>query len=332
MNEVAYSSAPGVVTVAEESTAWPGVSHPTYTGGLGFGFKWNMGWMHDTLRYIGQGPDPPPPPPPRPHLRPALRLHRELHPAAQPRRGRARQGLAPRQDAGRPLAALRQPARLFRLHVGASRQEAPVHGRRVRPGARVEPRPQPRLAPARRPHASRRSAISCATSTAPIAASPALHERDCEAGGFEWIVSDDDDNSVIAWLRRGDDDGRPVVVVANFTPVPRHGYRLGVPLPGFYKEIVNTDAAGYGGAQCRQSRRPMGGGRREPRPAVLDHPDGAAARDRLPRTAGVSVDPSPSGEGRVGESRPGWVTRVQDGVSRHGPTRLGRCRVRVRPP
>jgi 1,4-alpha-glucan branching enzyme len=76
---------------------------------------------------------------------------------------------------------------------------------------------------------------------------PALHERDCEAGGFQWIVSDDDDNSVIAWVRRGDDGNRPVVVVSNFTPVPRENYRLGVPLPGFYREAVNTDAAHYGG-------------------------------------------------------------------------------------
>jgi 1,4-alpha-glucan branching enzyme len=77
---------------------------------------------------------------------------------------------------------------------------------------------------------------------------PALHERDCEAGGFQWIVSDDDDNSVIAWVRRGDDEGRAVVVISNFTPVPREGYRLGVPLPGFYREILNTDAVIYGGS------------------------------------------------------------------------------------
>jgi 1,4-alpha-glucan branching enzyme len=77
---------------------------------------------------------------------------------------------------------------------------------------------------------------------------PALHERDCEAKGFEWIVSDDRDNSVIAWLRRGDDDKALAIVVSNFTPVPREGYRIGVPLPGTYREAVNTDAALYGGA------------------------------------------------------------------------------------
>ncbi|MDP8920725.1 MAG: alpha amylase C-terminal domain-containing protein, partial [Pseudomonadota bacterium] len=77
---------------------------------------------------------------------------------------------------------------------------------------------------------------------------PALHERDCDAKGFEWIVSDDRDNSVIAWLRRGDDENSVAVVVSNFTPVPREGYRIGVPLPGFYREVINTDAALYAGS------------------------------------------------------------------------------------
>jgi 1,4-alpha-glucan branching enzyme len=76
---------------------------------------------------------------------------------------------------------------------------------------------------------------------------PALHERDCEWKGFEWIVSDDRDNSVIAWARRGDAEDSIAIVVSNFTPMVREGYRIGVPLPGFYREVVNTDAAEYGG-------------------------------------------------------------------------------------
>jgi 1,4-alpha-glucan branching enzyme len=77
---------------------------------------------------------------------------------------------------------------------------------------------------------------------------PALHERDCEAKGFEWLVADDRDNSVIAWARRGDDAKSLAVVVSNFTPVPRERYRIGVPFAGFYREAINTDAAQYGGS------------------------------------------------------------------------------------
>jgi 1,4-alpha-glucan branching enzyme len=77
---------------------------------------------------------------------------------------------------------------------------------------------------------------------------PALHERDTEAAGFQWLVSDDAENSVIAWARRGDDPEKVAIVVSNFTPVPRESYRLGVPLPGFYREALNSDAQIYGGS------------------------------------------------------------------------------------
>jgi len=77
---------------------------------------------------------------------------------------------------------------------------------------------------------------------------PALYERDSAAEGFAWLVADDHDNSVIAWARFGQDEGGVAVVVSNFTPVPRSGYRIGVPRPGFYREAVNTDATVYGGS------------------------------------------------------------------------------------
>ena len=131
-NELVHAREPGVISAAEESTAWPGVSRPTYVGGLGFGFKWNMGWMHDTLSYFQRDPDPPQPPPPRADVLARLRVERELHPPALARRGRARQGLAAREDAGRPLAAACEPALALRVHVVASRQEAALHGRRAR--------------------------------------------------------------------------------------------------------------------------------------------------------------------------------------------------------
>ena len=131
-NELVHAREPGVVSAAEESTAWPGVSRPTYLGGLGFGFKWNMGWMHDTLSYFQRDPDPSPASPSRADVRARLRVERELRAAALPRRGRARQALAALEDARRPVAAACEPANALRVHVGSPREEARVHGRRAR--------------------------------------------------------------------------------------------------------------------------------------------------------------------------------------------------------
>ncbi|HEX8166690.1 MAG TPA: 1,4-alpha-glucan branching protein GlgB [Beijerinckiaceae bacterium] len=247
MNEVAYQSAPGVVTVAEESTAWPGVSHPTYTGGLGFGFKWNMGWMHDTLRFISKEP-----------------VHRRYHhhdltfgllyaftenfilPLSHDEVVHGKGSLLGKMpgDRWQRFANLRaylgfmwgHPGKKLLFMGGEFGQERewnhdvsldwhllddPFH-RGLKDLVRDLNRAYRDL--------------------------PALHERDCEAGGFQWLVSDDADNSVIAWARFGDEPGRVTVVVSNFTPVPRVGYRVGVPEGGFYREAVNTDAAPYGGS------------------------------------------------------------------------------------
>ena len=132
MNELAYGEHPGVMTVAEESTAWPGVSQADLgrRAGLRLQMEHGVDARHPGIH--GQGPGPSPLASPPDDLRPALCLLRELRPAAQPRRGGARQGLDPGPDAGRHLAEVRQPARLLRLHVGPSRQEAPVHGPGVR--------------------------------------------------------------------------------------------------------------------------------------------------------------------------------------------------------
>ena len=192
---------------------------------------------------------PPQIPPPPDDLRHPLCLQRELRPAAQPRRGGPRQGLAARQDARRPLAEVRQPARLFRLHVDPSRQEAAVHGRRVRarsasgtttssldwhlldepPHRRMQrpgPRPQPAL---------------------PRTAGPSRQGQRCRPAS-SGSTATDAANSVYAFLRYGDDGDAPVLVVCNFTPVVREGYRIGVPREGRWVERLNTDAGVYGGS------------------------------------------------------------------------------------
>jgi len=262
MNEVAYATAPGAITIAEESTAWPGVSHPTYTGGLGFGFKWNMGWMHDTLRYISKDP-----------------VFRRYHhhdltfgllyafsenfilPLSHDEVVHGKGSLIRKMpgDQWQRFANLRayfgfmwgHPGKKLLFMGGEFAQERewnhdhsldwhllddPFHK-----GVQVLIRDLN--------HAYR--SIS------------ALHECDCESKGFEWLVSDDRDNSVIAWLRRGDDEGSIAVVVSNFTPVPQEGYRLGVPEPGFYREALNTDAAVYGGSNVGN----LGGVRAEEMPS-----------------------------------------------------------------
>jgi 1,4-alpha-glucan branching enzyme len=246
MNEVAYASSPGAITIAEESTAWPGVSHPTYTGGLGFGFKWNMGWMHDTLRYFSKDP-----------------IHRRHHhhdltfgllyafsenfmlPLSHDEVVHGKGSLLGKMpgDRWRRFANLRayyafmwgHPGKKLIFMGGEFGQERewnhdasldwhllddPLHG-----GVQSLMRDLNRA----------------------YRSIGALHERDCEAGGFRWLVSDDADNSVIAWARFGEAADDMAVVVSNLTPVPREGYRIGVPRPGFYREVINTDAEAYGG-------------------------------------------------------------------------------------
>ncbi len=252
MNEVAYGTCPGVVTVAEESTAWPGVSHPTYTGGLGFGFKWNMGWMHDTLRYIGKEP-----------------VHRRYHhhdltfgllyafsenfilPISHDEVVHGKGSLLGRMpgDRWQRFANLRAYLGFMWGHPGKKllfmgcefgQEREWNHDASLDWHLTNDPFHGGTQALVRDLNRAYRDL-------------PALHERDTEASGFQWLVSDDADNSVIAWARFGDDPERPAVVVCNFTPVVRHGYRLGVPAGGYWREVVNTDAAIYGGGNVGNS-------------------------------------------------------------------------------
>ena len=203
INEVVHGREPGVITAAEESTAWPGVSRPTYLGGLGFGFKWNMGWMHDTLAYFEHEPDPPPLAPPRADVLARLRLHGELHPAALARRGRARQGLDARQDAGRPLAAARQPAHAATPTCGRTPARSCCSWATSSPRSSEwsEERSLDWHLLENPQHVGR--AVARARPQPPVPRTPALWERDFDGAAFWWIEPNDAENSVFAFARIG---------------------------------------------------------------------------------------------------------------------------------
>jgi len=247
MNEVVYGTSPGAITIAEESTAWPGVSHPTYTGGLGFGFKWNMGWMHDTLRFISKEP-----------------IHRRYHhhdltfgllyaftenfilPLSHDEVVHGKGSLLGKMpgDRWQRFANLRayygfmwgHPGKKLLFMGGEIAQEREWNHDTSLDWHLLEDRY----------HRGVQSLIRDLNRL--YCTLPALHEHDAEAAGFQWLVADDAENSVVAWARRGRDENQVVVVISNFTPVPREGYRIGVPKPGHYREVLNTDAEIYGGS------------------------------------------------------------------------------------
>ena len=241
-----YARHPDVVMIAEESTAWPGVSRPVDAGGLGFGFKWNMGWMHDTLAYLAQEP-----------------VHRRWHhdkltfgllyawsenfilPLSHDEVVHGKGSLLGRipGDAWQRFATLRAyyglmwgyPGKKLLFMGGEFAQQAEWNHDRALDWQLLD-------APAHRGVQGLVGDLNRA-----YRAHPALHARDCEPDGFRWIVADDADASVFAWLRLAP-DASEVAVLCNFTPVPRHGYRIGLPAAGRWREILNTDAGTYGGS------------------------------------------------------------------------------------
>ena len=255
MNEVIGAEAPGSVTLAEESTAWPGVSRPTAVGGLGFHYKWNMGWMHDTLKYLREDP-----------------VHRRWHhdtltfsliyafdenfvlPLSHDEVVHGKGSLLEKMPGDRwhKFANLRalygymwtHPGKKLLFMGGEFGQSAEWdHDRSLdwhllqypeHRGVQALVRDLNRLYRER----------------------PALHARDCEREGFEWICSDDREHSALAWLRHDGRGGR-VLVACNFTPVPRHGMRLGVPGPGAWREILNTDSVHYAGGNLGNGPAPI---------------------------------------------------------------------------
>jgi 1,4-alpha-glucan branching enzyme len=247
LNTVTHGQAPGTITVAEESTSWPAVSRPTYVGGLGFTYKWNMGWMHDMLEYMTQDP-----------------VHR-----------RWRHGdvtfsmlyaftenfvLPFSHDEvvhGKRSMLDKMPGDLWQKHATLRALYGYMFGH---PGKKLmfmgsefgqwrEWTPDESLDwhllddPLHEGlqrwvrdlnHAYQRE--------------PSLHEVDFDAAGFRWIDCNDNENSVVSLIRLARDCSDFSVVVTNFTPVPRPGYRIGVPEAGWYRELLNSDAAMYGGS------------------------------------------------------------------------------------
>jgi 1,4-alpha-glucan branching enzyme len=247
VNHEAYGQNPGIVTIAEESTAFPGVSQPTTAGGLGFGFKWNMGFMHDTLTYLKREP-----------------IHRRHHhndltfgllyafsenfvlPLSHDEVVHGKGSLLNKMagDAWQKFATLRA---YYAFMWGYPGKKLLFMGQELAPWSEwSEARSLDWGLGGNPPHKGVQSLVRDLNRC--YRALPALHARDCEPEGFEWLIADDKENSVYAWARHSGEGGAMVAVVSNFTPVPRHGYVLPLPAAGHWREILNTDAGDYGGS------------------------------------------------------------------------------------
>ncbi|MDJ0953184.1 MAG: 1,4-alpha-glucan branching protein GlgB [Acidimicrobiia bacterium] len=246
INRAAYARFPDIQMYAEESTAFPAVTHPTDTGGLGFGQKWDMGWMNDTLEYIARDP-----------------VHRRHHHSELS----FRMVYAFNENFTLPLShdeVVHGKGSLLRKQPGDRWQQ--FAGLRLlfayqwaQPGKKLvfmggefgvddEWNHEQELNWSLAQYDEHSGVTKWITDlNSLLRSTPALHERDCEHNGFEWIVGDDDENSVYAFLRWGN-SGNPLLFVANFTPVVRHDYRLGVPIAGEWVEVLNGDDLRYGGS------------------------------------------------------------------------------------
>jgi 1,4-alpha-glucan branching enzyme len=246
-NEEVYQNYPDVQTVAEESTDWPMVSRPTYLGGLGFGMKWDMGWMHDMLDYMSKNP-----------------IHRKFH---------------------HDRLTFRMLYAFTENFVLSLSHDEVVHGKSSLPG-KMPGDPWQKFANLRllfsymftqpgkkllfmgdeigqwnewdhetsldwqllqyRPHSGLQKLIQDLARL--YRNEPALFELDFEPGGFEWIDCNDSLHSVVSYLRKGRSTGDVMLIVCNFTPAPHIGYRIGVPCGGYWQEVLNSDAHDYSGS------------------------------------------------------------------------------------
>jgi 1,4-alpha-glucan branching enzyme len=246
VNVELHDQVPGVASIAEESTAWPGVSRPTYVGGLGFGFKWNMGWMHDVLGYFSEEP-----------------IHRRYHhheltfsmvyaftenfilPLSHDEVVHGKGSLLGKMpgDRWQQFANLRalygfmwaHPGKQLLFMGGELAQEREWNHDRSLDWHLLE----------QADHAGVQALVRDLNHR--YGERPALWSIDFEPAGFTWLVADDADTNVVAFLRHGR-GGEVLLCAANLSPVPREGYRLGVPTPGRWRKVMDTDDTRYGGS------------------------------------------------------------------------------------
>ena len=247
MNEEVYKYRPDVQTIAEESTSWPMVSRPNYVGGLGFGLKWDMGWMHDTLEYMSKDPlfrryH---------HNKLTFRMIYAFHenfvlPLSHDEVVYGKSSLIGKMpgDEWQKFANLRalfgymyaQPAKKLLFMGGEFGQWREwVHDSSLDWDLLDYPL-----------HAGLQRWVEDLNRL--YRSEPALHELDCDPAGFEWIDCNDADSSVLSLIRKAKSSSAIMLVLCNFTPVPRYSYRVGTPRGGQWQEILNSDAARYGGS------------------------------------------------------------------------------------
>ncbi|MEJ2857079.1 MULTISPECIES: 1,4-alpha-glucan branching protein GlgB [unclassified Saccharothrix] len=246
LNATVYKRHPGVVMVAEESTAWPGVTRPTHLGGLGFGFKWNMGWMHDTLHYLSREP-----------------IHRSYHhneitfslvyawsenfvlPLSHDEVVHGKGSLWSRMpgDDWNKAAGLRSLLAFMWAHPG--KQLLFMGGEFGQQGEWSESRSLDWHLLENPYHAGIRGLV--ADLNAVYRESPALYSQDNKPEGFSWIDANDSAGNVLSFVRVGE-DGSLMACIANFAGMPHHDYRVGLPVAGRWREVVNTDSEVYGGS------------------------------------------------------------------------------------
>ena len=260
LNVVTHEQFPGAMVIAEESTAWPQVSRPTWLGGLGFSMKWNMGWMHDTLSYFSQDP-----------------IHRHYHhdqltfgllyaftenfvlPFSHDEVVHGKGSMLDKMpgDSWQKFASLRllysymftYPGKKL-LFMGSEFAQGREWNDAIALDWHLLEFPQ---------HQGVQALVSDLNRL--YKNTDALHEIEFEGSGFEWIDCHDASQSVLSYLRR-DSQGRNVIVILNFTPVPRAHYRIGLPQAGFYREVLNSDSELYGGSNLGNA----GGVNTEPTP------------------------------------------------------------------